>query len=288
MAQKIDFDKIEDILPLILKNPQNKYSFTLNFEDFISICINLNNQIVDFHVFVVLNGNWALAKFSKSGCVFRIFKKSKKGKIFRIAEDDFKVIKPFTEIHGLLSNFGYLDFLKEELSINGLQLIVFFIVCSLIFIILWLKIFFSISFLQTINQSLISIGAIFFSVYILFTFSQTIGNKFSNIYYKKGIPQRYQLIDKYITRTTSISIWGSLLSLLVIDILIKENILACNLYANTILSYLAIFLSSTSVTILVFSFFYIQDYYFNRIKNLSDSEISMEILVSLSEDEEKK
>lgn len=284
-------DKPADVIAVIKKNAKDeKFNregklFTLSLSDFKSVYFQIRSSKPDILLDVILNGNWALAQFSEM-CNDRIrirpdnfYNNLKKALSYRlyIDENDFDFASPFVNIFGQKKRLSFWDFMWEEVEANGLKAVIIFI--SLIFLLNFLVVKGNNTLLSTINQVIISISTIFFGIFILFTASQNLQTFTNSNLFSKGTSHRFMSVDKNVSRLSIFTIWVTAINL---ALSISPNILSI-IIVNTsffVITIRDLVLISTSfvITSMFVAMFTVEQYYFDRIRLIYETDKSKEML----------
>jgi len=248
----------------------------------------------DIKIDIVLNGNWALAQFSEI-CNHRIrilpdnhFIPIKKALGYRlhIDEKDFEFASPFINFFGQKERFSFFDFLKEEVEVNGIKATITFFL-SLVLLYFFLEMGHD-SLLSTVNQVIISIATIFFGIFILFTASQNLQTFTNSNLFTRGASHRFMSVDKYVSRLSIFTIWITAINVAFsISPNILQTIILTTAFHVFTIQDLLLFTTSFVITSMFVAMLTVEQYYFERIRFIYETDNSKMLLDKRFDDENR-
>ena len=225
---------------------------------------------------ILLNGNWAMVQFS-SLCNHRIRilpdRFLKWVKIKRALDDkDFDFALLHAEYFGERKHLTFLKFLGEELSTNWLSLIFTFIFGLIGFYAL-VNSPTGKDAIEKISETLLTATMLFLSVFILFTVSQNSEIIKDQYLFRKGLTHRFFRVDGFLT---VLAVFSMLLCISVIMLLnVSSDIKLLGFTVNLLnVQHVIPLLSAMALTLLVDCFLSLLNYYFQRIRNVIETDLS--------------
>ena len=274
----IDYDQLVSEINNLSNQPT---IIDLKIDEFQILFQRIQKDCPGIPVDLIINGDWAIAQFSSvSSQRIRIIKPRRKT-IFCLnprrilQEKDFEFLKPFGNIFGTKRKFGFLQFVFEEIQSNWLILIISFLI-SYFFINTLINSSDGVSDIKFLFETLITILALFLSVFILFTVSQN-AELIKDIYlFREGITFRFFRVDKYLAVLAFVDLLICLISFMIITLpsSITVNKVNITLHKDIIIS----LTGSFSITIIIDCFLGLISYYFKRVRFIFEKDLSKRFL----------
>ena len=195
-ADEIQFDEPSTVLNEILSSDREKAGFTLSVQSFREVFLGIQKEYPGTPVDIVLNGDWAMAQFSRiSNQRIRIIPVSttilRHIKPKALSEDDFDFAALHATFYGVRKPLSFIAFIREELSANPFKLLTVFLLTFFIFFLISSND--HIEKLIPINELIITSTTLFLSIFLLFTVSQNV-EKFQNLMlFATGLTHRFFL-----------------------------------------------------------------------------------------------
>lgn len=280
---KPKIDQVDRVSQAILKPSGNPQIFTLTLAQFKELYQEIYRQRGNTRLDVVLNGEWALVQFSEL-CNHRV--RILPDNLLRpplkflnlhlyLEKDDFEMIFSSATFFGQERYLTLWRFLKEEFQVNGMKALIIFGLSGLFFSLVARS---SPNVVASINEVLITISAIFFSIFMLFTISQNLPLMDLSLF-KRGLPHRFVQIDKKIANSTIFAVGISALNRA-----LAENpvvvVPSTRFWSQFTVDFTVMLNWSTAlaISIIAISLLIVVQYYFKRIQFLYETDLSKKLL----------
>ncbi len=277
----------QDVINAIL-NPQDGSKpmlFTLPLVEFKSVFQEIQKKHPATKVDIVLNGSWAIVQFSEL-CNHRIrilpnnhFSRWKRFFRYRLylEENDFEIASSVATFYGQRKYLTFIRFVREEVETSGFLWLMVFLISNILLYLIYATSN-SVDFLGTVNEILIQISALFFSIFMLFTASQ--GLPLDNLrLFSQGSTHRFMRVDTLVAWFSIITLGLASVNKIIIEsapsINSQRTIFNLTLdIPNDIIP----FTTAVGVTSLTMSLIIVVQYYFKRVEALHQTNLSKEIL----------
>ena len=237
---------------------------------------------------IVLNGDWAMAQFAQLSNQRIIVRPNNYYNEWHrrfhihvhLEEKDFEFADAAASFYGELRYLTLFRFIVEEMKADGLPLLAILILTGL-FLRLVAKDSSSIGILKSTNDVLIAVSTLFFSLYILMTVTQNLPRTDSPealSLFKRGLMHRFMHVDTFVA-------WFALLALLIAvasRITTESGALLVQTFSVGLISVelwqIVLWMTSVALTLIAGSLIIVVRYYFARIKDLQETELTKRLL----------
>ncbi len=282
----------EDVANEILSSDRSRPGFDLTVSEFRDVYELVHQRLPGTPVHIVLNGDWAMAQFSRiSNQRIRIIREPRKGRFGRffkrklLSEADFDFALLYANLYGAHQPLNFTSFLKEELSGNTFKLIA--TLFSSLAIFLLIARYGTRDDLSQINQILLTVSTLYLSIFLLFTVSQSIESINNQYFFQAGLTHRFFMVDRFVASLALITLVMCILNLvlLIVPANIDIHLSRFSFQVPDFVRFAAI-LTAIAITLLVDSFLALIQYYFSRVQYIMEQELTGELLDSFVEHNE--
>ena len=286
-TEEIQFDEPSTVLKEILSADRQKAGFTLSVQCFREVFLGIQQEYPGTPVDIVLNGDWAMAQFSRISNqririlpVFTTRLRHIEPQV--LSEDDFDFAALYATFYGARKPLSFLAFLREELSANPFKLLIVFLATFFIFFLISSN--GNITKLIPINELIITSITLFLSIFLLFTVSQNLEKSQNLMFFSTGLTHRFFSVDRYVAIIAILALLLGFFNVVLAEILPNHN---WALFKYTIqtpdsleLTIIASLSTALATTLLVDSFLALTNYYFYRVRYLVEQELTRQLLDS--------
>ena len=279
-------DTIQNVVNALLKPIGEPKNFILPLAEFKTVFKEVQKHRSGTKIDVILNGDWAIVQFSEL-CNHRIrvlpdnsFHPVLKllGVHQYIEEEDFEIAAAVANIYGQRKYLTLGRFVLEEFLTEGLPGLTVFLISGILFA--WLiNLSSSFDVIKSANDLLIGVSTIFFSIFMLFTASQNLSSIVTPDLFKQGLTHRFIQVDKMVSWISIAALGLAGLNRVVVETISMINI-ETNIGRLFVLNSQRIipWTTSLAVSLITISFLIVVRYYYKRVQNLLETDLSKKLL----------
>lgn len=285
----MEFTKLDssaEVVQAILNPSGQPRLFTVTLSEFENIYEEITKRRDSTKVDIVLNGTWALVQFSELvNHRIRVVPNNAHRRMMRfwwgrqfLEKQDFKIAHTSTTFYGQTEYLTFSRFALEEIRSNGLTALVL-ITASFYLINLAAEAATPAeSVISAASDVILAVGAIFFSMFLLFTASQNLS--LVNIeLFKRGLTHRFMQIDANVTYLAIVTL-GVAGATRVLSTFPDLDTRVVIVLLSTTINWLHIAIAGTAlaITLMAISLITVVQYYFKRLQYLYETEYSRKVL----------
>lgn len=280
-------EAVDKVVEIILGCEPASARLALSLLEFRQVYVQVQEQRPGTPVDIVLNGDWAMAQFSKL-CNHRIrIQRDPPGSwLLRLrgrrplAESDFDFAVLHGAFYGARKRISFLSLLWEEITQVWLLMLVLFAVAVVVFG--WLLNNAGPEPLAKLNELLLVTITLYLSIFLLFTVSQNIDWIRNRRLFQEGLTHRFLRVDSFMTVLALIAFCLALTNVVLLAI---ANPVTLTIFGRTLSisnrSTIIAFLSAGAVTVILDCFLTLTRYYFGRVRNMLETDMTKEVLDQL-------
>ncbi len=275
-------DTTSEIANKLLSSSGSPQIITVTISQFREVYNEVESNARATPVDILLNGDWAMAQFSRL-CNHRLIITSDpppkylalfiKRKV--LTEKDFAFASLYSKVYGSRQYLYTSAFLKEEVSTNWLPILLTLIISFISFRVL-ISAPNGIKSIEKIIELVVTAATLFLSIFILFTVSQNAELIKDPYLFRKGLTHRFFRVDKLITSLAFIGFLISILTLVMINLPTTVTIFGKSLIMPDAKIVVPIF-SAVSISILVDCFLALINYYLERVRYVFEKDLAKEL-----------
>ncbi len=276
-------NQTSDVLDALLQPSGKPENFILTLAQFKELYQDIHRQRGETKVDIVLNGEWALVQFGElcnhrirvlPNGLYRRITKALNWHLY-LEKNDFEIAFSSAEFYGQLEYLNWWRFTKEEARVNGVKGVVIFLLSGFF---LSVAVKTSTNVISSVNDILIGVSAIFFSIFVLFTISLNL--PLVDMYsFRQGLTHRFVQVDKKVAYLAVFALTVASFNRVFADTQVLQ-IPQTSLWTQNTVDMQRFLSWSTAfgISIMAISLLTVIQYYFRRVQNLYEKDFSKRIL----------
>lgn len=278
----------KEVIQAILSPSGSPVIFSLSLSQFREVYQAVQRNKENTPVDVVLNGDWAMAQFSRlCNHRIRVIQDPPSGFFSRfvnkttLTEKDFD-FAIYSEFYGATTHLSLRSFLKEEISTNGIPLLFTMLASWIVF-----QFFLGTTgkeILEKVNELLITATTLYLSIFLLFTVSQNMDSIKDPFLFRVGLTHRFFRVDQLLASLVVVVFCVSVLNVVLLNLSPPVSVsIVGRKFELPDVTIAAPFLSAVGLTVLVDCFLALIQYYFRRVRYVLEKDLTKALLDEIME-----